>query len=163
MRLDHLLSKEHLPTPPEMSGCVCGQRPFVSVCGTRLLMGGTLTATSHPVSSSVERPRGYIGALLGPERTRECFVSDDDLRKFSACGWVPVGVVVCCLRTAQWTRASLLVSVYERTVDVLAPGADEGRGRLRYASGSCQPSCDPRISEWGNPARVMSCYPHLNI
>ena len=47
-------------------------------------------------------------------------------------------------------------------VDALALGADEGRGRLRYASGSCQPSVDPRMSEWGNPARVMSCHPALN-
>jgi len=47
-------------------------------------------------------------------------------------------------------------------VDALASGADEGRGRLRYASGSCQPSVDPRMSEWGNPARVMSCHPPLN-
>src|SRR5436309_11510683 len=47
-------------------------------------------------------------------------------------------------------------------VDVLASGADEGRGRLRYASGSCQPSCDPRVSEWGNPAPVMGCYRMLN-
>ncbi len=36
-------------------------------------------------------------------------------------------------------------------VDALALGADEGRGRLRYASGSCQPSVDPRMSEWGKP------------
>ena len=57
----------------------------------------------------------------------------------------------------------VLVSVYGRMVDALASRADEGRGRLRYASGSCQPSVDPRISEWGNPARVMSCYSHLNI
>jgi hypothetical protein len=39
------------------------------------LMGGTLTATSHSGSSSVADPGSYIGALLGPERTR-CFVFD---------------------------------------------------------------------------------------
>ena len=55
-----------------------------------------------------------------------------------------------------------VVSVQGRMVDALASEADEGRGRLRYASGSCQPSVDPRVSEWGNPARVMSCYPYLN-
>lgn len=71
----------------------------------------------------------------------------------------------CCVLFENCTvdASIFVVSVYERTVDALAPGADEGRGRLRYASGSCQPSCDPRISEWGNPARVMSCYPRLNI
>jgi hypothetical protein len=56
-----------------------------------------------------------------------------------------------------------VVSVLGRMVDALALGADEGRGRLRYASGSCQPSVDPRMSEWGNPARVMSCYLLLNV
>ena len=63
---------------------------------------------------------------------------------------VPVGCV------------GVVVSVLGRSVDALVPGADEGRGRLRYASGSCQPSVDPRMSEWGNPARVMSCHPALN-
>lgn len=57
----------------------------------------------------------------------------------------------------------VFVSVEGRMVDALALGADEGRGRLRYASGSCQPSVDPRMSEWGNPARVMSCHPALNV
>ena len=33
----------------------------------------------------------------------------------------------------------------------MALEADEGRGRLRKASGSCQASVDPRMSEWGNP------------
>ena len=47
-------------------------------------------------------------------------------------------------------------------VDALASRADEGRGSLRYAPGSWQPSVDPGVSEWGNPARVMSCYLHLN-
>ena len=47
------------------------------------------------------------------------------------------GVVRCglwvgrWLRIAQWTRASLWSSCQGRTVDALAPGADEGRGRPR--------------------------------
>ena len=57
----------------------------------------------------------------------------------------------------------VFVSVLGRMVDALASRADEGRGRLRYASGSCQPSVDPRMSEWGNPARVMSCHHTLNV
>ena len=61
------------------------------------------------------------------------------------------------------TLVFVFVSVLGRMVDALASRADEGRGRLRYASGSCQPSVDPRMSEWGNPTRVMSCYPYLNI
>ena len=36
-------------------------------------------------------------------------------------------------------------------MDALASGAEEGRRRLRKASGSCQPSCDPGMSEWGKP------------
>lgn len=35
------------------------------------------------------------------------------------------------LRIAQWTRASLWSSCQGRTVNALAPGADEGRGRPR--------------------------------
>ena len=38
----------------------------------------------------------------------------------------------------------------EYTVDALAHVADEGRRRLRKASGSCQSSFDPGMSEWGN-------------
>lgn len=36
-------------------------------------------------------------------------------------------------------------------VDALTEASDEGRRRLRKASGSCQPSFDPGMSEWGNP------------
>lgn len=42
--------------------------------------------------------------------------------------WLRVG---CLLRITQWTRASLWSSCQGRTVDALAPGADEGRGRPR--------------------------------
>ncbi len=55
------------------------------------------------------------------------------------------------------------ISSYEEpTVDALAPDADEGRGWLRKATGSCLPSFDPWISEWGNPAGVMPSHPCLN-
>ena len=53
-------------------------------------------------------------------------------------------------------------SYKEPTVDALAPRTDEGRGRLRKATGSCLPSVDPWISEWGNPALVMECHSGLN-
>lgn len=55
-----------------------------------------------------------------------------------------------------------VVCFFERSVDALASGADEGRGGLRYSSGSRLAGCDPRVSEWGDPARVMSCHLHLN-
>jgi hypothetical protein len=73
---------------------------------------------------------------------------------------------VVCLLWCAFSVFSLVfcvVSVLGRMVDALASGADEGRGRLRYASGSCQPSVDPRMSEWGNPARVMSCHQAVNV
>jgi hypothetical protein len=55
------------------------------------------------------------------------------------------------------------ISSYEEpTVDALAPDADEGRGWLRKATGSCLPSFDPWISEWGNPAGVMPSHHRLN-
>jgi hypothetical protein len=47
-------------------------------------------------------------------------------------------------------------------VDALAPGADEGRARLRKAPGSRQRGFDPEVSEWGNPAGVMPGHPGLN-
>ena len=45
------------------------------------------------------------------------------------------------------------------TADALAPRADEGRGKLRKATGNCQASLDPWMSEWGNPPSVMGWYP----
>ena len=53
-------------------------------------------------------------------------------------------------------------SYEEPTVDALAPEAEEGRGWLRKATGSCLPSFDPWMSEWGNPAPVMGCHSSLN-
>jgi hypothetical protein len=70
----------------------------------------------------------------------------------------------CRASTSIFERnsASELPSYEEPTVDALAPDADEGRGWLRKATGSCRPSFDPRISEWGNPAGVMPSHPYLN-
>jgi hypothetical protein len=53
---------------------------------------------------------------------------------FLVAGGFRMGLWVgCWLRIAQWTRAScfLWLSCQGRTVDALAPGADEGRGRPR--------------------------------
>jgi hypothetical protein len=41
----------------------------------------------------------------------------------------------------------------------LAQRGDEGRCRLRYASGSRQAGFDPKMPEWGNPAGVMLSHP----
>ena len=48
-------------------------------------------------------------------------------------------------------------------MDALALGAEEGRWRLRKASGSCQPSFDPRISELGNLSRQYLPFPPEHI
>ena len=54
-------------------------------------------------------------------------------------------------------------SSYEgHTVNALALENDEGRGRLRKASGSCLANLDPRMSEWGNPAWGNLCHPAMN-
>ena len=83
------------------------------------------------------------------------------------CGWVGCELysgrehlTVCFLR--QVLLLCFVVCCFERSVDALASGADEGRGGLRYSSGSRLAGCDPRVSEWGDPARVMSCHLHLN-
>ena len=40
----------------------------------------------------------------------------------------------------------------------MAQRGDEGRCRLRKASGSRQAGFDPGVPEWGNPAGVMSSH-----
>jgi hypothetical protein len=68
------------------------------------------------VSPLWETDEQYIDILLGPERTRECFLegSNDNVqaRSYRKNFFLLVSAwslsVVCCLRTAQWTRASLL-------------------------------------------------------
>ncbi len=72
------------------------------------------------------------GTLLGPEGTAcRCLLDAG----FTG-GWWMSGR---CLRTAQWTRASVAKFLRAR-----------------------QPSFDPGVSEWGNPAVVMGCHPYLN-
>ena len=41
----------------------------------------------------------------------------------------------------------------------MAQRGDEGRCRLRKASGSRQAGFDPGVPEWGNPAGVMPSHP----
>jgi hypothetical protein len=44
-----------------------------------------------------------------------------------------------------------------RMVDALTRTSEEGRSRLRKASGSCQASFDPGISECGNAIHSSLC------
>ena len=90
------------------------------------------------------------------------------------CCWSPVCLFSCLVRRAaragvvRVARAPCVVLLcvvrfYERSVDALASGADEGRGGLRYSSGSRLAGCDPRVSEWGDPAPVVGRHPRLNV
>ena len=47
-------------------------------------------------------------------------------------------------------------------VNALAIEVEEGRDKLRYASGSCLVSFDPGISECGNAPIVMYRYHRVN-
>ena len=65
---------------------------------------------------------------------------------------------LCCQRSfcrglavSRRSRMGRAGCLQGRMVDALADSTDEGRLRLRYASGSRQQGFDPRISEWGNP------------
>ena len=46
-----------------------------------------------------------------------------------------------------------------RTVDALAPAAEEGRSHAAKRAGEGLAPGDPAISEWGNPAAVMGRHP----
>ena len=100
-----------------------------------------------------------------------CFSASIFVGGGGGCGWVGCELysgrehlTVRFLRQSVscFVRVSFVVCFFERSVDALASGADEGRGGLRYSSGSRLAGCDPRVSEWGDPARVMSCHLHLN-
>ena len=72
---------------------------------------------------------------------------------------------LCCQRSfcrglavSRRSRMGRAGCLQGRMVDALADSTDEGRLRLRYASGSRQQGFDPRISEWGNPPYVMGRY-----
>ena len=77
---------------------------------------------------------------------------------WGACGGLFVNciVVVCIFVSCGVLFFVLVFSFFGRSVDAWASRADEGRGGLRYASGSWRASVDPRVSEWGNLARVVS-------
>ena len=125
-------------------GCPC----VLGVCGGGMLSGFWGSAPWLPGLSGAPDLLGVVGG----------------------CGWV--GCELYSGRehlTVRFLRQMFLfcscvfvVCFFERSVDALASGADEGRGGLRYSSGSRLAGCDPRVSEWGDPARVMSCHLHLN-
>ena len=134
------------------ASCLCGEWGVVGApawCGGGMLSGFWGSAPWLPDLSGAPDLLGVVGG----------------------CGWV--GCELYSGRehlTVRFLRQNCLlfcscvfvVCFFERSVDALASGADEGRGGLRYSSGSRLAGCDPRVSEWGDPARVMSCHLHLN-
>ena len=82
-----------------------------------------------------------VGILLGPEGTGHVVGCCLWCQARPGLAYRPSCVVVLVwgwglrvgrlLRITQWTRASLWSSCQGRTVDALALGADEGRGRPR--------------------------------
>ena len=44
----------------------------------------------------------------------------------------------------------------------LGTGSRRRTRQAAISSGEAQTAFDPEISEWGNPAGVMPCYPRLN-
>ena len=77
-------------------------------------------------------------------------------------GWLLVNCIVVVSIFNCFLCVVLLFSFCGHSVDALVPRADEGRGGLRYAPGSWRASVDPGVSEWGNLARVVPGYHHLN-
>ncbi len=159
MRLDHLLSKEQLAGEsrpvargPRMSGR--GARMAETLASSYI--GNGQRSEYTPLVGGGKR-REWCGwwrmmsTLLSPERTTSwLFLVADDAPEHGVVGLSPGTAsttnrlsddgVWCCrmglwvgrwLRITQWTRASLWSSCQGRTVDALAPGADEGRGRPR--------------------------------
>lgn len=55
-----------------------------------------------------------------------------------------------------------MISDSGHEVDALGHAGEEGRRRPRKSTVSCLTSVDPCVSEWGNPAGVMSCDPWLS-
>ena len=148
MRLDHLLSREL-----SVGVVLLGARglSWVLVCG-----GAAWTGFLHSWCWG-------LGTLSGSGAVRPVAWPSSALPFLGGgCG---VGVVGCELYSGREHLCSLFccfVCFLERPVDALAPGADEGRGGLRYSSGSRLTGCDPRVSEWGDPAPVVGCHSCLN-
>ena len=164
VRPDHLLSKECLLGRSSASAGAIGTHLLVHCrVGRRSSRGRRFTSLSRRngrrsllfcfegVSPSTSPSGGSSGCSARRDQTRQVNCLPPDPR-----GMRP-------LRTAEQARASLILPSYkEPTVDALAPRTDEGRGRLRKATGSCLPSVNPWMSEWGNPVLVMEYYSCLN-
>jgi hypothetical protein len=103
------------------------------------LLGPEGTTRPAPVDGvGASGPKGSgRGCFFGARHDLALIPCRQDRPRWGWCWLWLVGVVGLWvgrwLRIAQWTRAScfLWLSCQGRTVDALAPGADEGRGRPR--------------------------------
>jgi hypothetical protein len=161
VRLDHLLSKEPLASGPS-------RHPYAELDSN----GPNRHQVDHWLLSSTARAAGRLVRLplaksFGSESTGGVERHFGPLRSRRRGHTVQLrgcdALLATILENSIASASINYESSYEGlTVDALAPGADEGRVRLRKASGSRQEGWDPRVSEWGNPAGVMPGHPGLN-
>ena len=174
MRLDHLLSKESTARAFGYSSRISGSS-YVE----HRLVGPSTTPTPRRSRAHVAPPgpagsghhcsvlrearappavRAGVSASPG-QRGTELEELREPLPEACARRSSAARVLTRWLRTAERARASRtkkLPSYKEPTVDALAPDADEGRGWLRKATGSCRPSAMTRGYPNGE-TRLGSC------
>ena len=85
----------------------------------------------------------------------------DDVERSTGQGRSPGRSAVSCRSPAGAGRddeTSGGIREEGRTVDALAPAADEGRDHAAKCSGEALVASDPEVSEWGNPPGVLPGY-----
>ena len=159
--------------PPDPLSCFRSLRG--RGCGGRGMLSGS--GAVRPGVRAPWAPPAWVGSGVVGGLVVNCIVDASICgrpRYRELCCWSPVCLFFCLVRRAaragvvRVARAPCVVLLcvvrfYERSVDALASGADEGRGGLRYSSGSRLAGCDPRVSEWGDPAPVVGRHPRLNV
>ena len=169
MRLDHLLSKERLRDPSRGSRCY-----LMDMLATRHWMPclRLQRITTFRCGDELDCEQGQRN------RTRCLVVKEPEA---FAPGWSSFGTPSFA-QTPQQLRCLTVCRLFENCiastkvksilynpsykglmVDALASGAEEGRGRLRKVSMSCQASIESGMSELGNQAGVMPSHSGLNI
>ena len=169
-----------LPPSDLLLSAVCGgpsgSPPGGGGCGGRGMLSGS--GAVRPGVRAPWAPPAWVGSGVVGGLVVNCIVDASICgrpRYRELCCWSPVCLFFCLVRRAARAGSGArracavcrvvlcVVRFYERSVDALASGADEGRGGLRYSSGSRLAGCDPRVSEWGDPAPVVGRHPRLNV